>query len=128
LSSSSDEHAEELEPDLQQARRTAGVAHNVVVKLKVMGLPQAYDEELASLSTDLGDLWSAHKTLAERLEGFVKSSCDWGTTGDFLVDIRASIDHIAWHQKSVRRPLNRITQYAYRMNSEAEASKESLSE
>ena len=128
MSNSSDEHAEELEPDLQQARRTSGVAHSVVIKLKEMGLPQTYDEELASLSTDLGDLWGAHETLAEHLEGFVKSPHDWGTAGDFLVDIRASIDHIAWHQKSVRRPLNRITQYAYRMNLETEASKENVSE
>lgn len=109
---------EELEPALEQARQTAHKAHGVVIKLKEMGLPQEFDKELASLSTDLGDLWSAQKTLAERLDAFMKSPEDWNAVGDCLVDLRASLDHVAWHLKSVRRPLTRITQYAYRKASE----------
>ena len=103
-----------LEPDLERARQTADVAHGFVIKLKEMSLPQTFDEDLASLSTDLGDLWSAQKALSDRLEGLLNSPGDWGAVGDLLVDVRANIDHIAWHLKSARRPLSRITRYAYR--------------
>ena len=106
----------ELEPDIKQARRTALVAHDVVIKLKKMGLPQNLDKELASLSTDLGDLWSAQKEFTGRLECFLKSPRDWDTVGNHLVDLRSSIDHIGWHLNSVRKPLTRITQFAYRKN------------
>ena len=125
MSTGSEGHTEEkIEPNLRQARQTAHVSHGVVVKFQEMGLPQAFDAELAALSSDLGDLWSAQKTLADNLEGFLKSPHDWEVVGDHLVDLRASIDHIAWHLKSVRRPLNRITQFAYRKALGSEKSKD----
>ena len=103
-----------MEPDLEQARRTAGVAHGIVVKFKEMGLPAELDADLAGLCTDLGDLWSAERRLSQELEGLVKSPHDWEAAGDSLLDLRASLDHIAWHLKSVRRPLNKIVRFAYR--------------
>jgi len=103
-----------IEPDLAQARRTALMAHNVVIKLKEMGLPEGFDQELAALSTDLGDLWGAEKRLSADLEGLVRSPHDWEAAGDSLLDLKASLDHIAWHLKSVRRPLNKIARFAYR--------------
>ena len=109
-----------VEPDLAQARRTALMAHGIVVKLKGMGLPEDLDKELAALSTDLGDLWGANKVLADRLERFVKSPGDWETVGDYLVDLRATIDHINTHGKSVRRPMGRIAQFAYREASKSD--------
>ena len=112
-----------LEPDLEKARRTALVAHGIVIKMKEMGLPARLDAELASLSTDLGDLWSAQKELADRLDGLLDSPHDWENVGDSLVDLRASIDHMAWHMKSVRRPLNRVAQFAYRKVLDGEASR-----
>ena len=107
-------HVGEVDPQLGQARQTAGVAHGVVVKFQEMGLPRSLDPELARLSTDLGDLWSAQKALADRLEGLMKSSDDWEAVGDHLVDIRTTLDHMSWHLSSVRRPISRITQFAYR--------------
>ena len=104
----------ELEPNLEQARRTANVAHGVVIKFKEMGLPTDLDGELASLCTDLGDLWSAERRLSADLEGLVRSPHDWEAAGDSLLDLKASLDHIAWHLKSVRRPLNRIVRFAYK--------------
>ena len=56
-----------MEPDNQHARRTALVAHSVVAKLQEMGLPNDLEDELATLSTDLGDLWSAQRELADQL-------------------------------------------------------------
>ena len=109
-----------IEPDQQQARRAALMAHEVVIKLKTMGLPDSLDEELGTLSTDLGDLWGAHKALADRLERFLRSPGDWENVGDYLVDLRATVDHMGFHAKSVRRPVNRIAQYAYRKASESE--------
>ena len=47
----------ELEPNLAQARGMSMVAHRVVVKLQEFGLPETLNDELAHLSTDLGDLW-----------------------------------------------------------------------
>ena len=102
-----------LEPDLEHARRSALMAHGVVVKLKEMGLPDEFDEELAALSTDLGDLWGAEKVLADQLRGLLQSTHDWETVGDYLVDLRATVDHIDRHVRSVRRPINRIARCAY---------------
>ena len=110
-----------MEPDTQHARRTAMAAHSVVAKLQEMGLPDGLEPELAALSTDLGDLWSAQKELADQLEGLVRSEADWNAVGDRLVDLRATVDHISWHLGSVRRPMTKITRYAYRAASEAES-------
>ena len=101
------------QPDLGQARRTALMAHAVVIKLQEMGLPQDMNADLATLSTDLGDLWGAQKEMSRRLEAFVKSPHDWSATGDELVDLRTAIDHIEWHTRSVKRAMTRITRYAY---------------
>ena len=105
---------EKMEPDIRHARRTAVTAHNVVIKLKEMGLPDDLDRELALMSVDLGDLWSAQKELADLLEKLIDSPMDWGEVGDSLVDIRATIDHVRWHADSVRRPMTRLTHYAHR--------------
>ena len=114
------EHKPETEDNLEanksRARMAALKAHSVVIRLKEMGLPEELDGELATLSTDLGDLWSAQEALADRMERFVSSSGRWESVGDSLVDLRATIDHMAWHLNSVRRPMNRITSYAYRQS------------
>jgi hypothetical protein len=107
-----------MAPDDRQARRTSMVAHSVVAKLQEMGLPNDLDGDLATLSTDLGDLWSAQQELTDQLERLVRSEAGWGEIGDRLVDLRATVDHISWHLGSVRRPMNRITRYAYRMDPE----------
>ena len=108
-----------MEPDRAGARRTALMAHGVITKLKEMGLPDELDDDLAVLSTDLGDIWSAEKALSDRLEGLADSSSDWGAVGDQLVDLRAAIDHLAWHVKSVRRPMTKIARFAYNKAAEA---------
>ena len=96
------------------ARQAAIMAHNIVIKFKEMGLPEELDSDLASLCTDLGDIWSAQNTLNNLLENFFKSPREWGSVGDQLVDMRACIDHIDWHLKSIRRPMNNLTHHAYR--------------
>ena len=103
-----------LDPRLEKARRTALTAHGVVVRFQEMGLPGAMDADLSSLSTDLGDLWGAEKDLSEQVEGLLSSAREWETIGDYLVDIRATIEHIDWHLNNIRRPLNKLTHYAYR--------------
>ena len=111
--------AGEIALDLERARITAQVAHGVVIKLKEMGLPESFDGDLANLSTDMGDLWAAHKTLTERMDLLLApGENDWGSVGDQLVDLRASIDHVAWHLKSVRRPLGKVTRFAYKLSRE----------
>jgi len=107
-----------MEPDVEQARRSALMAHGLVAKLQRMGLPESLHEELAALSTDLGDLWGAQKALSDHLEELLQSPEDWETVGDYLVDLRAAIDHIRWHVGSVRRPMSRITRCAYSKASE----------
>ena len=85
-------------PDLDLARQRALMAHEVVIKLKEMDLPEGLDRELASLSTDLGDLWGAQADLADGLESFLKSPQDWESVGAALVDLRVVIDHITWRR------------------------------
>ena len=102
-----------IEPDIASARRSAMMAHSIVAKFQSMGLPDDLYEDLAKLSTALGDLWGAQKALSDNLEGLLESPADWGNIGDYLVDLRATIDHIRWHVGSVRKPMNRITQNAY---------------
>ena len=101
------------DPGLDQARRASVMAHNVVIKLKEMGLPEEFNGQLSQLSTDLGDLWSAQNSLARQVEAFLKSPADWDTVGDNLVDLRATIDHMAWHMKGIGAPMETITEYAY---------------
>ena len=105
--------ATEMEADLNQARRTAVMAHNVVIRLRELGLPEALDAELASVSTDLGDLWGAQKEFTDHLHNMLKTSHDWDSVGDSFVDMRASIEHIAWHLESIREPLTKLAEYAY---------------
>ncbi len=105
---------EARQPDLAQARRTALMAHAVVIKLKEMGLSEELDSELATLCTDLGDLWGVQKEMSRRLEGFVKSRGSWHEVGNDLVDLRTAIDHIEWHTRSVKRAMTRLTHYAYK--------------
>ena len=114
-----------IEPDLDRARQAALLAHGVVIKFKEMGLPEELDPELASLSTDLGDLWSAQQSLTAQLESLLKPPPelpnDWRSVGDHLADLKSSIEHMAWHVSSVRRPLNRMANFAYRKALESDA-------
>ncbi len=105
-------------PELGQARRASVVAHNVVIKLKEMGLPDDLDGQLSQMCTDLGDLWSAQNTLARQVEAFLEAPGDWESVGDTLADLRATVDHMAWHMKGVRRPMGQITRWAYRQAEE----------
>ena len=108
------------EADLGKARTTALVSHGVVIKFQEMGLPEELYDDLAKLSVDLGDIWSAQKSLADGLDSLVRSPHDWEAAGDHLVDLRASVDHIAWHVNGVRRPLTKLTQFAYRKAAESQ--------
>ena len=113
----SDESASQDEtgrPDLDQARRTALMAHSVVIKLQELGLPDDLGDDLAALSTDLGDLWGAQKAFDDCLDGMLNSSADWEAVAERLVDLSTVIEHIGWHAKSVREPIGRIAEYAYR--------------
>ena len=103
----------ERNPALDQARRASVMAHNVVIKLKEMGLPDDLDQQLSQLCTDLGDLWSAQNSLVRQVETFLKSPDDWNAIGDELVDLRATIDHMAWHMKGIGPSMDKITEYAY---------------
>ena len=105
--------AQEIEADLNQARRVAVMAHNVVIRLKMMGLPAHLEDDLARMGTDLGDLWGAQKEFADSLHDMLKNAHDWDAVGDSLVDMRSSIDHIAWHIEDIREPIARIAEYAY---------------
>ena len=112
--------AEALEPNLEQARGAALTAHEVVIKFRELGLPESFDDDLAALCTDLGDLWAAHSEISDRIDLLLKASGGWADVGDRLVDLRSSIDHIGWHVKSVRQPINRITRFALGQARESE--------
>jgi hypothetical protein len=105
-----DDHNDDLEPDLSQARQTALMAHAFVIRLKEMGLPEKYDE---ALGTDLGDIWAAQKVLSARLDYLVDHADDWESIADCLVDLRATIDHISRHVETAREPIRRLAEYAY---------------
>ncbi len=95
-------------------------AHEVVIKFRELGLPESFDDDLAALCTDLGDLWAAHSEISDRIDLLLKASGGWGDVGDRLVDLRSSIDHIGWHVKSVRQPINRIARFALGQAQESE--------
>lgn len=103
----------ERTPELEEARLAGLMAHNFVIKLKEMGLPDEMDGPLSQMCTDLGHLWGAQGDLARQMEAFLKSPSEWGAAGDCLVDLNATIEHIAWHMKGVREPMERITEWAY---------------
>ena len=101
------------EPDVDLARRMAVAAHRVVIILQETGLPENLSEDLAAVSTDLGGLWAAHRALDSQLETLFESKGDWEAIADCLVDLGSSIEHMSWHLKNVRRPLGRLSRYAY---------------
>ena len=78
-----------------------------------MGLPDEYDDELAAVCTDLGDLWSAEKLLNKQLEALLDDSADWANVGDVLVDLKSTINHIAWHIRSAVGPIEKLAMFAY---------------
>jgi len=102
-----------LDPETQHAQQMALMAHQVVIKLKEMGLPEDYDDELAAVCTDLGDLWGAGKALSDRLEKMLKSPANWEHVANSLVDLRAVVDHMAWHINSIKEPMEKLATYAY---------------
>ena len=104
----------DAEADLEEARRTAGIAHAVVIRFKEMGLPAEMDGDLAALCTDLGDIRSAERRLSEGIGKLAGRGRDWESAADSLVDLKADLEHISWHLESVRGPLDRIVDFAYR--------------
>lgn len=110
----------EREPNLEEARRAALMAHQFVVKLKKMGLPDEMDGDLSKFGTDLGDLWSAQNALAKQVEAFIKSRGDWSAVGDGIADLQATVEHMAWHAESVRAPMESIALWAYSQGEEAD--------
>ena len=97
-------------PNLAQARQKSSVAHQILVKLKEQGLEENYDDDLAKLCTDLGDLWGAQLSFTERLGDFLDTETaiddSWRKFGDSLADICSELEHMAWHIQSVKDPLN----------------------
>ena len=104
-------------PNLAQARQTSSMAHQILVKLKEQGLEETYDEDLAKLCTDLGDLWGAQLSFTDRLGDFldIETSIDdsWNKLADCLADICSELEHMAWHIQSVKGPIERVAQRAY---------------
>jgi len=104
-------------PNLAQARQKSSVAHQILVKLKEQGLEEDYDDDLAKLCTDLGDLWGAQLSFTERLGDFLDTETaiddSWRKFGDSLADICSELEHMAWHIQSVKGPIERIAQRAY---------------
>ena len=76
-----------------------------------------YDDDLAKLCTDLGDLWGAQLSFTERLGDFLDTETaiddSWRKFGDSLADICSELEHMAWHIQSVKDPIERIAQRAY---------------
>ena len=103
----------ESKAGLIRARVKASKAHSVVIKFKEIGLPEDMDTELATLSTDLADLCSESEMISSELDKLINRSDDWAQVANTMVDIQARVDHLSWHLKSIRRPLNRITTYSY---------------
>ncbi len=102
-----------LAPETQHAQQMALMAHQVVIKLKEMGLPDDYDDELSAVCTDLGDLWGAGKALSDRLETMLKKQSNWESVADSLVDLRAIVDHMSWHINSIKEPMEKLAAFAY---------------
>tara|TARA_B100000809_G_C14920630_1_gene453228 strand:- start:364 stop:726 length:363 start_codon:yes stop_codon:yes gene_type:complete len=118
ISENGDNAVGEIEADLQQARRNSLMAHSIVIMFKEMDLPEDMDGDLASVCTDLGDLWGAQQEFTDRLQAMLKSQRSWEMVGDALTDLRAFMDHMVWHLQSVREPITRMAEYAYGQDSE----------
>jgi len=106
------------EPDLVQARKTALMAHAVVIRLKEMGLPAELDDALAIVCTDLGDIWGSKEFFDGRLQALVEGPNDWAAVGDCLVDLKVAIEHLAFHANSIKEPIERLAHYAYEKGDE----------
>ncbi len=107
-----------LASEPENARRKSTIAHKVVSKLKEMGLPEDFDKDLAVLSTTIGDLWDSQKQISALLESILESSNDWNKTGDNLVDLISSLDHMNWHIENSNLSINKLAEFAYIQSSD----------
>lgn len=102
-----------MNPNLDQARQTALLAHKILVKFQVMQLPEKYWEDLAKLSTDISDMISAKESILSNLNSLLNATSDWETIGEILVDIHTHIEHIMWHTENIQTPIKALTNFAF---------------
>ena len=100
-------------PNLEQARRTALMAHSIVIMLKEMGLPDEKDDTLSIVCTDLGDIWGMQEEYVTRLQSMLRGERDWSLLADALIDISSIVEHMAWHATSVRESILELAEYCY---------------
>ncbi|MFL2762094.1 MAG: hypothetical protein ACJ0A3_04040 [Dehalococcoidia bacterium] len=108
-----------IDPNLDQARQTALLAHKILVKFQEMQLPEKYWEELAKLSTDISDMISAKESILLNLNTLVNTNPNWETIGEILVDIHSHIEHIMWHSESIQTPIKELTSFAFEQPKES---------
>ena len=113
MTNTNNEYNFELQPGFSTPRQVAELAHRILVKFKEMELPDDFDQQLAVLCTDLSDCWSASKDLENKLKILLNEDHGWDSIGEILVDIRSIIDHLDRHVKSVKKPINMITNFSY---------------
>jgi len=103
-----------MDPNLELARERAAVAHQILIKFKEIGLSEDHDEDLARLCTDLADLWSSQNSYNQLLMEFLENETrDWKFIAEHLTDIKSHIDHISWHIRSVKDPIERMAVECY---------------
>ncbi len=95
------------------------------MKMKKMGLTDEMDGDLSQFCTDLADLWSAQQDLARQTEALLNAPNDWADVGDALADFAATVDHMAWHIKGIREPMDALTLHAYGRANGSQAESES---
>ena len=113
MTNTNNEYNFELQPGFSKPRQVAELAHRILVKFKEMELPDDFDQQLAVLCTDLSDCRSASKDLENKLKILLNEDHGWDSIGEILVDIRSIIDHLDRHVKSVKKPINMITNFSY---------------
>ncbi|MBI4233675.1 MAG: hypothetical protein HY686_04455 [Chloroflexi bacterium] len=101
-------------PNRLLAEETAHLASEINKKVKSLQPPPQVADALGSLSADLADLWESEKALASALEGFLKASPeDWEQIGGYLTEVKMELQHVQWHRKSVRGPLQKLITHVY---------------
>jgi hypothetical protein len=103
-----------LPPNYDMGRLRAEHAHNILIKMKELGLPESFDDSLASLCTDVADLISALNKVTLISEKITAKNTDqWESVAECLADMLAEIEHIDWHTSSIKNPLKEIAEYSY---------------
>jgi len=93
------------------ATRNVKLSHDFYKKIESLGIKL----RLSGLGADISDVYLELERYKESVNRLLNADTkDLETIGGLLIEIKISLQHINWHIKESRRPLQRLIDYCYK--------------